>query len=114
MRRRVKTYYSELYKMKFYFYIGWTWDDYSRSVSKLFGIEKLGESGRDGECGYNHAGVVTIWTNRGSGIGPIVHECFHAVGFTFGAIGVEPCFRNDEAAAYFLQHLVEKAMNAAK
>jgi hypothetical protein len=112
MKRKPRHYYCELYRVNYYFCIGWKAKDVQQFLAKAFGHDK-DITQADGytmlATSEDGAGIV-VWTRHKDDHGVLAHEITHAASFTLGRAGVKASFRNDEAQAYLVGLLVEKAL----
>lgn len=111
--RKPRHYYNDLYRVNYYFCLGWKIKDLHQFLWKTFGFDKdinhadgytMMATGEDG-C------TIVIWTRRKIDMPVLAHEATHAASFTLGRAGVKADFDNDEACAYLVGLLVEKALN---
>lgn len=107
-------YFEETYQENFWFFIGWSVEDFRR-------YNKLDDSwikdGCDGICieiRDGRKGRILIWTRhkpKDPKLMPILaHECLHATNRCLERVGVHPSFVNDETQAYLLGLLIRKAL----
>jgi hypothetical protein len=106
-------YYCEMFRQSFLFCIGWSGKDYELYMQKRFNC-RGGSRGRDGVTAFLHftdgSSVVVVWLRKKRDYNSLAHEAVHAANFTLKQKGVKASFRNDEAQAYLVGLLVEKAL----
>ena len=106
-------YYCELYKMNFYFFIGWNAGKYAEYVLKNYNYELNNISSCDGNClsidiGSGHGKVICTRDKRS--ISTLAHECLHASIDTLTMRGIDIRDSNGETLAYYMEFLMEKAL----
>jgi hypothetical protein len=106
-----KHYHCELYRLHFYFLIGWPQEKAERFFQNKFSYH-VDLSRGDGYTilFQNGKTSVVIWTRLKNDMGVLAHEATHAASFTLGRAGVKASFDNDEAHAYLVGLLTEKAL----
>lgn len=107
-------YYSHSWQMNFYFYVGWKWTDFVKSMKRL-DHDLEGKTPGEGltVTMWNYKGKYTgvhVWIASKRDVSVIAHECLHAVNFTMEMRDVIPSWTNDEPQAYLLTALIRKAL----
>lgn len=111
---KAKFYFCDVWRMNYWFYIGWNWDAFVKRVKKDFDYTVDRDVVPDGISilATDKEGVtrVFVWTKKKDAPAILAHECLHAANRTLGRAGVHADFYNDEAQAYLMLTLIEKAM----
>lgn len=105
-----KFHYSKTWQMNYYFFIGWSWEDFGKYYRKTFGLELPQYSGQSGYTimvENNKSCRVLIWVKNPKSFSIIAHECLHAVNMTLHRAGYRVDLTNDEAQAYTLTELMQ-------
>lgn len=106
-----KFYYDEIFRMNYYFCVGWKPSDFSAYMIKAFKYESS-QHMKNGltiliECDQGH--IIVIWTRPKSLLSTLVHECIHASVMTFGIRGVDIRHDDGEVLAYHSENLFNKS-----
>jgi hypothetical protein len=111
-KRKPKHFYLELYRMNYYYCIGWTQKAVENYLRTTFNYDTdLGHAdGYTIRISDNRGCTILIWTKDKNDLGVLAHEATHAASFTLGRAGVKADFDNDEACAYLVGLLVDKAL----
>lgn len=112
MRKKPKFYYLDLYRMNYYFCIGWKQRDVEAYLRKTFHFESdIGHAdGYTIKITDDRGCTILVWTKNRNDMGTLAHEATHAASFTLGRAGVKPDFDNDEACAYLVGLIVDRAL----
>lgn len=113
MRNKAKKYYCDVFTQEFVFCIGWKSQDYENFMHKTYGTRGYSKQ-RIGVTVHlvadNGASIIVVWTKNKRDYNTLTHEAVHAANFTLQRVGVKASFKNDEAQAYLVGLLVEKAL----
>lgn len=105
-------YYCDLYKMNFYFCIGWRPAEFEKYAKRTFDHELSlrAHRGKTLAVSNDRGMVIVIWTEKKRDFACLAHECVHAANFTLEARGCQPSFENDEPQAYLVDVIFSKAI----
>lgn len=104
--------YCEVFKMNFYFCIGWGPDQFAKYMQKNFNHDpkmKLAE-GKTIMVENDKGRITIIWIKDRTDFPVLAHECIHAANFTLDVIGHIYDYENDEVMAYLTTWIIKKAM----
>lgn len=107
-----KFYYCDVYRISYWFCIGWKPLEFDKFFKKKFGfdMDSAGKGGFTAYCNDGKKEVIVIWVHpKELKSGALAHECVHAANMTLKERGVKPDFENDEPLAYLVGTLFEKA-----
>lgn len=114
MKPKIIHYYCELYRMNFYFCVGWTAEQFQKEMLKRFGYtpEMGGAAGKTIEWVPDDGGqtLIWVWVKKKNDYACLAHECIHAAHFCLKGRGIKPDFDNDEPVAYLVTILMDKAL----
>jgi hypothetical protein len=102
--------YLEMYRVNYYFFLGWDKLAFEIYVKKYFNHE-VGSGHYDGKCMMftsASGSVVCLWAKKNDR-GSFIHELVHAGSMTLDHIGIDARQDNGEALAYLVGHLYDKA-----
>jgi hypothetical protein len=108
--KKPKHYNCEVYGEDFYFFIGWTHQQFEAYLKKQYQLREdtSGYSGLTMEIHSGNKAAILVWTlKRDAAV--VAHECLHAVNRCFKARGMVADFGNDEPQAYLLTCLMREA-----
>lgn len=100
--------FCEVWQVNFYFCIGWEWRALQVFAKGKIGFDIDDREEPEGISLCNRHGTI-IWIREGQPASTIAHECLHAANHNLGMKGVKADFFNDEAQAYLLGALFERA-----
>lgn len=109
----VPDYYLELFRMPYFFFIGWSEERLAKHMAVNFGYQ-LDASHSSGKCilldgPQGHA--ICIWTHaKDKSPSTLAHECIHAAMMTLSLRGVDARGDDGETLAYLVGHLMEVAL----
>jgi hypothetical protein len=108
--------YCELYKMNFWYFIGWPRESFDQWIrkrhdqdyetAKLSGAKTLLIENSDGQR-------IAIWVKkqpRPNMMASLCHECVHAAHWTLDLRGHKPDYNNDEPEAYLTEAIFRNGM----
>lgn len=108
-KRKPGHYFCEVYRMNFYYFLGWPKDYMKKYMKDEHGIETTFDD-VNGRMMFNkEKGIVVIWTKKRSDKNSLVHECVHAASVTLEDRGVVISHLNDEALAYLTEAIFRKS-----
>ena len=114
--QRPKFYYNELFKMNYYFCLGWDAVVFNKYLKKNFNHETdcSGKAGKSLLVEADQGRIIIIWVRSVKDLSVIAHECVHAAYWTLNAIGIDA--RNDDAEtlSYVVENLFSKCIKYAK
>jgi hypothetical protein len=107
-----KSAYNPIYKVNYYFCIGWKPEAFTKYIAKHFDYKtNCGLS--DGKTIFatsDQGAILLIWTRRKNDYAVLSHECVHAANYTFEHIGHKLSTSNDEPQAYLVEYLMTEAL----
>jgi len=106
---RPKHFYCEVYRMNFYYCLGWTQGEIEKYMKDRHKIDTTFDRVQGRVMFNKEEAIVVIWTRKKSDINSLVHECVHAASFTLESRGVLISHLNDEAMAYLVEAIFRKA-----
>ena len=107
-------YFCDLWRMNYYFFVGWTFEDFCAYVDQNYSYKVDPKPEPVGKMLMlelpTGKTIVCIWTEKKSDYPSLAHECLHAANRTLVRAGVYADFYNDEAQAYLMTNLIRKAL----
>lgn len=116
-KQKIIKYWCEIYRMNYYFFLGWPIDTFTNHMNKNYGYEVEGHqrlTGKTLQISSDGFSGFFVWVKDIENFPVLAHECLHATNWTLGEIGVHADFVNDEAQAYLLTALLRQATGIDK
>lgn len=106
-------YYCPLWRMNYYFFVGWPWTEFKAHMVSEFGLEVERQSIPAGTTiplfDTKRMGIC-IWVKSAHDASVWAHECLHATNLTLDLRGVVADFNNDEPQAYLMMNIMSQGM----
>lgn len=105
-------YFCELWRVNYYFYIGWDVKEFEDYVEKKEGVRPQSPGVGKCFCVEREGGsaIIHIWVKKKTDYPTLAHECLHASNWTLGRAGWEPQLWNDEPQTYLMTNLMRQAL----
>ena len=104
-------YFCDLWRVNFYYFLGWKWNDFCNYIKKHhdYVVDHEAPSGKCIMKPTSKGGQVMIWTAKKSDLNSLVHECVHAANWLTERAGYSINPNNDEAYAYLVTNIFRQA-----
>lgn len=112
--KKPKFYFCDLWRMNYYFYLGWPQAEFEKYIEKKYDFKP--ELPGVGKCimTKNNKGkgaVLHIWIADKTNYPYLAHECLHAANWTLERAGWKPELHNDEPQTYLMTNIMRQALN---
>lgn len=106
-------FFEDVYHQNFYFFPGYTEEQYEAFIRKTSPRYSINLSGVHGNTARDDNGIY-IWTRSNNDLGVLVHECIHAANYCLSDRGIKSDAVNDEPTAYLAQWIFDKCKKHMK
>ncbi len=112
--KKPKWYFCELWRMNYYFYVGWKFSDFCSYIKKEYSYQVDEKPVPVGKCLMltSDAGkcVIHIWIEKKTDYPSLAHECLHAANYTLDRAGWFYHPDNHEPQTYLMTNLMRQAL----
>jgi len=111
--RKPKWYFCEHWRMNYYFFIGWKFEDYCKYILKNYEYSVSPDPRPIGQClqlDKNSRSVIMVWIEDKSDVLSLAHECLHAANRALGRAGWMWDPWNDETQTYLMTNIMRQAL----